>query len=119
MLSHSSENNGHEEQIFFPEQERLEKLLDLALRVNIHSLGKLVEPEFTFRSVNWTEHTLPEDFSFSRCRVSFQEQKYDSLIYYPHPETKIRHFQNPSILEILAPLIQEIIPNPGSTGRDG
>ncbi|WP_318731544.1 MULTISPECIES: hypothetical protein [unclassified Roseofilum] len=69
---------------------------------------ELVEPEFTFRSVNWTEHTLPEDFSFSRCRVSFQDQKYDSLIYYPHPETKIRHFHNPSILEILAPLISEI-----------
>ncbi|HBQ99614.1 MAG: CHASE2 domain-containing protein [Roseofilum sp. Belize BBD 4] len=40
MISHSSENNGHEEQIIFPEQEILEKLLDLALRGNIHSLRK-------------------------------------------------------------------------------
>ena len=69
---------------------------------------RLIEPEFTFRDVRWTDKHPPEDFSFSSCRVLFQDVKYDSLIYYPHPETKKRHFQNPSILEIIAPFIPEI-----------
>jgi hypothetical protein len=69
---------------------------------------QLVKPEFTFRRVEWTDRHPPEDFSFSRCRVWFQETKYDCLIYYPHPETKKRNFQNPSIIEILAPLIPGI-----------
>lgn len=38
--SSSSENNRAEQQVIFPEQKILEKLLDLALRGNIHSLGK-------------------------------------------------------------------------------
>jgi CheY-like chemotaxis protein len=38
--SSSSENNKPEQQVIFPEQKILEKLLDLALRGNIHSLGK-------------------------------------------------------------------------------
>jgi len=69
---------------------------------------EVIKPEFTFRQVKWTDKNPPEDFSFSRCRLLFQEQEYESLIYYPHPETKIRHFHNPSIVEILAPLIPEI-----------
>ncbi|MDJ1173333.1 hypothetical protein [Roseofilum capinflatum] len=69
---------------------------------------EIVEPEFTFQQVKWIENNPPEDFSFSRCRVLFEGAKYDGLIYYPHPETKIRHFHNPSIIEILAPLIPEI-----------
>lgn len=69
---------------------------------------RLAEPEFTFRGVEWTDKHPPEDFSFSRCRVLFKDAKYDCLIYYPHPETKKRHFQNPSIVEIIAPPIPEI-----------
>ncbi len=69
---------------------------------------QLVKPEFTFLDVNWTDKHPPEHFSFSRCRVLFQDVKYDSFVYYPHPETKQRHFQNPSILEIIAPFIPEI-----------
>jgi len=69
---------------------------------------ELLKPEFTFRQVKWIENNPPEDFLFSRCRVLFEEQKYEGFIYYPHPETKIRHFHNPSIMEILAPLIPEI-----------
>jgi hypothetical protein len=29
-------------------------------------------------------------------------------VYYPHPETKLRHFQNPSLLEVIAYPIPEI-----------
>lgn len=69
---------------------------------------RIVKPEFTFRSVEWTDKHPPEDFSFSRCRILLKHAKYDALIYYPHPETKVRHFQNPSIVEIIAPPIPEI-----------
>ena len=65
-------------------------------------------PEFTFSNLKWSSGNPPETFSFSQCRLNFNAQAYDGLVYYPHPETKIRHFQDPSILEILAPLIANI-----------
>jgi len=63
---------------------------------------KLVKPEFTFHNVEWTDLHPPEHFSFSRCKVVFKEDEYDGWVYYPHPETKLRHFQNPSLLEVIA-----------------
>jgi hypothetical protein len=69
---------------------------------------QLVNPGLTFRQVQWTDRHPPEDFSFSHCRVVFENANYNALIYYPHPETKKRHFQNPSMIEIIAPLIPEI-----------
>jgi hypothetical protein len=69
---------------------------------------KLVRPEFTFHHVEWTDLHPPEHFSFSRCRVIFREIEYDGWVYYPHPETKLRHFQNPSLLEVIAMEIKGI-----------
>jgi len=69
---------------------------------------KLVQPQFTFRNVNWTIHHPPEDFSFSRCRIKYRDAQYDGWIYYPHPETKQRHFQNLSLVEVIAPLIPNL-----------
>ena len=63
---------------------------------------ELVRPEFTFREVEWTDLHPPEHFSFSRCKVIFDEAEYPGWVYYPHPETKLRHFQNPSLLEVMA-----------------
>ena len=63
---------------------------------------KPIKPEFTFRHVEWTDLHPPEHFSFSRCRVVYKNKEYDGWVYYPHPETKIRHFQNPSLLEVIA-----------------
>jgi hypothetical protein len=34
--------------------------------------------------------------------VIFREVEYDGWVYYPHPETKLRHFQNLSLLEVIA-----------------
>ncbi len=62
---------------------------------------QLNQPEFTFRQVEWTDRHPPEDFSFSRCRVLFQGSRYEGWIYSPHPETKKRNFQSPSILEVI------------------
>jgi hypothetical protein len=63
---------------------------------------ELIKPEFTFHNVEWTDLHPPEHFSFSRCKVIYQDVKYDGWVYYPHPETKLRHFQNPSLLEVIA-----------------
>lgn len=62
----------------------------------------MVKPQFTFPLVEWTDLHPPETFSFSRCRVVFREVECDGWVYYPHPETKLRHFQNPSLLEVIA-----------------
>ena len=69
---------------------------------------KLVNPEFTFRHVEWTDLHPPEHFSFSRCKVTFKGIEFDGWVYYPHPETKLRHFQNPSLLEVVAEPIPKI-----------
>ncbi len=58
-------------------------------------------PEYSFRQVQWTDRHPPEDFSFSRCRLIFKDVSYDGWVYYPHPETKKTHFQNPSIVEVI------------------
>lgn len=79
----------------------------LNISISPHTF-QFINPEFTFRQVEWTDRHPPEDFSFSRCRVLFQGSAYDSWIYYPHPETKKRNFQAPSIIEIIAPKIPGI-----------
>ena len=68
----------------------------------------MFKPEFTFRHVEWTDLHPPEHFSFSHCKVLFREQEFDGWVYFPHPETKLRHFQNPSLLEVIAKEIPEI-----------
>lgn len=62
----------------------------------------MLKPEFTFHNVEWTDLHPPEHFSFSRCVVLFGGAEYDGYVYYPHPETKIRNFQNPALLEVIA-----------------
>ncbi|HJS20450.1 MAG TPA: hypothetical protein VJ785_17000 [Anaerolineales bacterium] len=66
------------------------------------------KPEFTFHHVEWTDLHPPEHFSFSNCRVIFKGIESDGWVYYPHPETKLRHFQNPSLLEVIAMPIEGI-----------
>ena len=63
---------------------------------------KMLKPQYTFPLVEWTDLHPPETFSFSRCRVIFRGVEYDGWVYYPHPETKKRNFQNPSLIEVIA-----------------
>lgn len=58
-------------------------------------------PEYTFELVEWTDLHPPETFSFSRCKVIFKNKIYEGWVYYPHPETKKTHFQNPSLVEVI------------------
>ena len=69
---------------------------------------QLLKPEFTFQHVEWTDLHPPEHFSFSRCKVIYQHLEYEGWVYYPHPETKLRHFQDPSLLEVIAVPIPHI-----------
>ncbi len=69
---------------------------------------KLIKPEFTFRHVEWTDLHPPENFSFSHCRVIYKEFEYKGWVYYPHPETKLRNFQNPWLMEVIAHKISDI-----------
>ena len=69
---------------------------------------KPLKPEFTFHDVEWTDLHPHEHFSFSKCKVTFKEAAYDGWVYYPHPETKLRHFQNPSLLEVIAMQIPDM-----------
>ncbi|MBM3123450.1 MAG: hypothetical protein FJZ87_00085 [Chloroflexi bacterium] len=81
----------------------LEGFFNGTLNIDIRPLTfELIRPEFTFREVEWTDLHPPEHFSFSRCRVVFRGVEYEGWVYYPHPETKRRHFQNPSLLEVIA-----------------
>lgn len=69
---------------------------------------KMKKPEFTFETVEWTNLHPPETFSFSRCNVIFKNQNYTGWVYYPHPETKKNHFQNPTLIEVIAVEIPNI-----------
>jgi len=69
---------------------------------------EMTRPEITFELVEWTDLHPPETFSFSRCRVVFKGRKYEGWVYYPHPETKKTHFQNPSLIEVIACKIPDI-----------
>lgn len=69
---------------------------------------EMLKPGFTFKDVEWTDLHPPEHFSFSRCRVIHKDVEYDGWVYYPHPETKIRNFQNPSLLEVIAMSILDL-----------
>ena len=64
------------------------------------------EARVTFRGVRWANREPAEDFSFFDCRVRVQGSDWvPGLIYYPHPETKPKHFQAPDVLEVLTDLL--------------
>jgi CTP-dependent riboflavin kinase len=79
--------------------------LNISINPYVFTMKK---PEYTFLNVEWTSQHPPEHFSFSRCKVEFEGVAYDGWVYYPHPETKERHFQDPSIIEIIADKIPGI-----------
>jgi hypothetical protein len=87
----------------------LDNYFNGTLNVSIHPhTFKMKNPQFTFERVEWTDLHPPETFSFSRCVLGFMGKRYAGWVYYPHPETKERHFQQPSMIEILAKFIPGI-----------
>jgi hypothetical protein len=69
---------------------------------------EMLDPEYTFRQVAWTDLHPPEDFSFSPCTVRYHGGSHSGYVYYPHPETKKRHFESASLLEVISVYIPEI-----------
>lgn len=69
---------------------------------------EMTKPEFTFPLVEWTDLHPPETFSFSRCKVKFEGKEFAGWVYYPHPETKKTHFQNPPLIEVITHEIANI-----------
>jgi hypothetical protein len=67
---------------------------------------EMVAPAYTFRQVAWTTLHPPEDFSFSACSVRFKGKEFPGYVYFPHPETKKRHFESASLLEIISMYIE-------------
>lgn len=68
----------------------------------------LVRPGHTLTDVSWWPGVPPETFSFSPCRVILPAGPIDGLIYYPHPETKPEHHQPATVIEILAPFMENL-----------
>jgi hypothetical protein len=60
-----------------------------------------VNPQYTFRGVAWTNLHPPEDFSFQPCRIKVKGDCYEGIIYCPHPQTKIRHFEKDDLIEVI------------------
>ena len=79
------------------------------LNVNIapHQF-RMVQPEVTLAQVAWTDAHAPETFSFSHCRLVWNGDMFNGWVYYPHPETKPMHFQQPDLIEVLMPKIDGI-----------
>lgn len=58
-------------------------------------------PCFKFEQVAWIAGFNPETFWFAPCNVCYEGGTYEAWVYYPHPETKTRHFHNESLVELI------------------
>ena len=78
------------------------------LNVSIAPLHyRVVGPRLTFRDVQWHPIDPKEDFSFFDFHLLRPGQApLAGLIYYPHPDTKPKHFQAPDVLELLLPYVE-------------
>ncbi len=68
---------------------------------------RVLAARHTFRDVKWHPVEPAEDFSFFDVRlVRPGEPPLAGLVYYPHPDTKPEHFQQPDVLELLLPFVE-------------
>ena len=72
----------------------------------------LRDADHCFPHLRWTPLHPPETFSFWRVvlRRIRSSQQLSGLIYFPHPETKQRHWQPQSVVEVLVPWIAHLDP---------
>ncbi len=67
---------------------------------------RVVKAPVTFRNVKWHPTEPAEDFSFFDVQLIRPEgPPLAGKIYYPHPDTKPAHFQQPDVLELLLPFV--------------
>lgn len=66
---------------------------------------EVTAPRRRLELVEWMVGYPAETFSFVDMEARVDGRQYPALLFYPHPETKPEHFQDPSVLEVLAPYI--------------
>lgn len=87
----------------------LSGLYPATINISIHPRKFIMNnPKYTFKGVKWSPAFHPEDFSFSECRIIFNNKIVSGFIYYPHPHTKIGHFHDTSTMEIITKYIEWI-----------
>lgn len=70
---------------------------------------RVSRPRQTFHQVKWHPTEPAEDFSFFDVRLVRPDgSRVSGLIYFPHPDTKPEHFQQPDVLEILLPFVDAV-----------
>lgn len=68
---------------------------------------RVVKPRHTFTNVKWHPTEPAEDFSFFDVRLILSPATaVKGFIYFPHPDTKPEHFQQPDVLELLMPFVE-------------
>ncbi len=68
---------------------------------------RVIAARHTFRDVKWHPVEPAEDFSFFDVRlVRPGAPPLAGLVYFPHPDTKPEHFQQPDVLELLLPFVE-------------
>lgn len=78
------------------------------LNIDIGYGFSLCSPDFQFSHVKWAEHFPAESFSFFKCAVFNGNTWQVGYIYYPHPDTKIGHFQKDTVIEIVTAKLENI-----------
>ncbi len=69
----------------------------------------VLKARYTFRNIQWHPTEPAEDFSFFDVRLLRTGQMpLAGLVYFPHPETKPEHFQQPDVLELLFPFVPDL-----------
>jgi hypothetical protein len=78
------------------------------LNVSIAPLSyRVVRAKRTFRALKWHPEDPAEDFSFFDVTVHRDDAApVSGWIYFPHPDTKLVHFQQPDVLELLLPWME-------------
>ncbi len=71
---------------------------------------QLQQADHCFEALRWTHLHPPETFSFVALEVQWQGVWHAGWLYLPHPETKTTHFQNRSVIELIAPALQGMQP---------
>lgn len=84
----------------------LSKMFDGTLNIQLNAKGfSIVKPDWQFEQLQWIDGFNSETFSFVAVELEYANVRYPAWVYYPHPETKTKHFQAQNLVEILAPKI--------------
>jgi hypothetical protein len=87
----------------------LSACFDGTLNVAIEAKSfQILRADYYFENLRWVDDFNPETFSLVACQLEFASIRYAAWVYYPHPETKTKHFQQPNLVEVLAPKISGI-----------